>query len=183
MNRPLEVGRLRYRLSSRAFQPVAHRTEAVQFELDALVVVIVNLVVDTRFQHLDGFDRFEMKVFSFQSAQEALEHRIVIAVALAAHALRHCATCKHRAVGSHLDLDRVVPALIRCTVRSQVGLDRESAASSVPETSLNTGRLAMRSAMDFPVVQVQADRQIELVTMHVELGDICHPLLVDRLGH
>ena len=100
-----------------------------------------------------------MKVFSFQSAKEALNHRIVEAVSHAAHALHHCATCKHRAVGLHLDLDRVLLALIRMYSQIAVGLDRESAASSVFKTNSKTRRLAMRSAMDFPLYRpMQADR-------------------------
>ena len=50
-----------------------------------------------------------MVVLGFECAEEALDHCVVKAVALATHALRYPAMRKHRPVRLHF----VVPALIR----------------------------------------------------------------------
>ena len=53
--------------------------------------------------------RLKMVTLDFEGAEEALDHPVVKAVALAAHALRDSVLRKHRSVRLHL----VVPALIR----------------------------------------------------------------------
>lgn len=50
-----------------------------------------------------------MKILGLQSAEEALNCRVVKAVALTAHALLDSTLRKHRSIGLHL----VVPALVR----------------------------------------------------------------------
>lgn len=109
MNRPPEVGRLRSRQSGGVSQPVFHRTESLQPELDAPVVVVADVVVHASFECRDAIMRLKMVVLGLEGAEEALDHRVVKAVPSATHALFDSVMLKHRSVWPHF----VVPALIR----------------------------------------------------------------------
>ena len=73
------------------------------------MVVIVDVIVHASLELFKAGKRCKMEVLGPEGAEEALDHRVVKAVALAAHALRDSAPCKHRPIGPHF----VVPTLIR----------------------------------------------------------------------
>ena len=54
---PPEVGRLRFRQSGGVSQPVFHRAKPLQSELNALVVVVADVIVQARFECLAAVKR------------------------------------------------------------------------------------------------------------------------------
>lgn len=101
-----------------------------------------------RFERIKTSGRCNLEVLGFKGAEEAFDRSVVKSVAFAAHALCDPASREYRSVRLHL----VVPALIRMNGQfASELLARESAVWSVPETSSNTGRFAMRRAMISPL--------------------------------
>ena len=141
------------------------------------MVVVMNVIMHARFERINAIGPFEMEVLGFQGAEEAFNRRVVEAVALAAHALLDSTSREHRSVGLHL----VVPALVR--VHDQFGdapgLGKRCLKRAGNQLEDRAPCHAVRD--DLAVVEVHARRQIKLLPLHVELGDIGHPLLVGRL--
>ena len=129
-----------------------------------------------RFESINVVGRDKTEILSFQGVEEAFNHRVVKAVALAAHALLDSTSREHRPVGQHL----VVPALVR--VHDQFvdarGPRKRCLQRAGNQLEDRTSCHAVRD--DLAVVQVHAGRQVELVAIHIELGDIGRPLLVWR---
>lgn len=67
--------------------PVGHWAQASEPELDAIHVVVANVVVKGVFQRLGRVELVEMEHLALQRSEEALHGCVVIAVALARHAL------------------------------------------------------------------------------------------------
>ena len=97
------------RRSGDIFQSIFHRPESFQTEFDALVVVVVDRVIYAHFEIMKVVKRCQVEILDLEGAEEALDHRVVKAVALAAHVLRDSAPRKYRPIGLHF----VVLALIR----------------------------------------------------------------------
>ncbi len=57
----------------------------MQSELDALMVVIVDVIVHARLEFIKAVKRCKTEVLGLEGAKEALDHRVVKAVAPAAH--------------------------------------------------------------------------------------------------
>ena len=140
------------------------------------MVVVVNVIMHARFERIKAVGRSKPEVLGLQGAEEAFNHRVVKAVALAAHALLDSTSREHRSIRLHL----VVPTLVRVD-------DQFPGASGPRQRCLEhagnqfedrTPCHAVRD--DLAVVQVHARRQVELVAIHIELGDIGCPLLVWR---
>lgn len=72
------------------------------------MVVVVNVIMHARFERFKAVGRSKPKVLGLEGAEEALNCRIVKAVALSAHALLDSPLHKHRSMGLHL----VVPTLV-----------------------------------------------------------------------
>ena len=86
------------RQSGGVSQPVFHRAKPLQSELNALVVVVVDLIVHALFECRDAAEHCKMLVLGFQGAEDALYHRAVKAVLSATHTLRDAMMRKHRSV-------------------------------------------------------------------------------------
>lgn len=68
----------------------------MQPEFDALVVVVVDVIMHTRFERINAVGRGKMEILSLQDAEEAFNHRVVKAVVLTAHALLDSTFLEHR---------------------------------------------------------------------------------------
>ena len=129
-----------------------------------------------RLERINAVGRCKMEILGLQGAEEAFDHRVVKAVALAAHALLDSMAREHRSAGLHL----VVPTLVRvhdqfCGAPCPRKRCLERAGNQLED---RTPCHAVRD--DLAVVQVHAGRQVELVVIHLELGDVGHPLLIWR---
>ena len=65
------------------------------------MVVVIDVIMQARFDRIKAAQCCKMVILGFQGAKEALDCRVVKAVALAAHALLDCTLRKHRSVGLH----------------------------------------------------------------------------------
>lgn len=138
------------------------------------MVVVIDVIMHARFQRINAVGRVKTVILGLQGAEDALDSCIVKAVALTAHALLDSALRKQRSIRLHL----VVPALVR--VNDQF-LSARGPRKRYPQgagNQLKDGTLCHLVLNDLAVVEIHAGRQVELVSVQIELGDICHPLLV-----
>jgi hypothetical protein len=89
--------------------PEHHRTQAVQFQRDAFVVVVTDVLADTRLQSINALKPVQPEELGFERAKEAFHCRVVIAVCPARHTLRQAVLIQQLSISPHL----VLPALIR----------------------------------------------------------------------
>ena len=140
------------------------------------MVVVMDVIMHTRFERINAARCGKMEILGLQGAEEALNCCVVKAVALTTHALLDSTLREHRSVGLHL----VVPALVRVNdqLRSARGPRKRCPQRAGNQLEDGAPRHFVRD--DLAVVEVHASRQVELVPVHVEFGDICHPLVVWR---
>jgi hypothetical protein len=88
----------------------------LQTKLDALVVVVANVIVNTRLKHLNAVGLRQIIVLGFDRAEEALNCRIIKAVAIATHALSDAAQASlDRTAPCTANPDPSVRSVRRCT--------------------------------------------------------------------
>ena len=63
-----------------------HRAQPFEFQLDALVIVVVDVVVDAVFQAFDALEAIGMKEFGFEDGKEAFHGGVVEAIQPAQYA-------------------------------------------------------------------------------------------------
>ena len=140
------------------------------------MVVISNAIVHARFEQINSLYLFKMVILRFWGAEEAPNHCVVKAIALTTHTLLHPTLLEHCSIGLHL----VVPTLIRVHNKFGAALVPGKCCLQRTANQLKDGAPCHGMRNDLSVLKVHASRQVELLAIYTELGDIGSPLLVWR---
>lgn len=108
--------------------------------------------------------------------RRSFNHCVVKAIALTTHTLLRPTLLEHCSVERHL----VVPALIRVLNKFGGAFSLEKSCLQRTANQLKDGAPCHGMRNDLSVLKVHASRQVELLAIYTELGDIGSPLLVWR---
>jgi len=108
--------------------------------------------------------------------RRSFNHCVVKAIALTTHTLLRPTLLEHCSIERHL----VVPALIRVLNKFGGAFSLEKSCLQRTANQLKDGAPCHGMRDDLSVLKVHASRQVELLAIYTELGDIGSPLLVWR---
>ena len=154
------------------------RQQALSLSLNALVIVVVQIVDNLLFEVLHRMEFLQVEQLAFEQVKEIFCYSIIQAIAFAAHALPDAFLAKHLRVLFVL----VLPALVG--MQDQLTSIRDLFKNLFHHSRYHTQNRPFRDGIadQIPVVQIKGRRKIEFLTKQADRRYICDPLLVRLFG-
>lgn len=158
--------------------PVLDGAQALELQLDPIVIVVPDVAINACLQLLYASEFLQVVELGLQRAEEALHRGVVEAIAFTRHALLRSMCVKQPPVFRH----PVLPALIRMQHRPVTGF--QSAKGLLKHRADHAEQWPWGHFIrhDFAIEEIQHRRQVQFPTVHVELGNVRHPLFIWPIG-